>query len=87
MRAKAVTVFPGGFGTLDEFFECLTLIQTGRMSRVPLILFGSEFWHRIINFEALAEFGTIAPDDLDLISFVDTADDAWRIICEFYGHA
>jgi uncharacterized protein (TIGR00730 family) len=87
MRAKAVTVFPGGFGTLDEFFECLTLIQTGRMSRVPLILFGSEFWHRIINFEALAEFGTIAPDDLDLISFVDTADDAWRIIGEFYGHA
>ena len=63
LRARAVAVFPGGFGTLDEFFEALTLIQTGRMERVPLLLFGSEFWGKVINFEALAEAGTIAPHD------------------------
>ncbi|PDT28723.1 lysine decarboxylase [Rhizobium sp. L9] len=86
VRAKAIAVFPGGFGTLDEFFECLTLIQTGRMERLPLILFGEAFWRRIINFEALAEFGTIAPDDVKLISFVDTADAAWKIVQDFYEH-
>jgi uncharacterized protein (TIGR00730 family) len=86
LRAKAIAVFPGGFGTLDEFFECLTLIQTGRMARVPLILFGEEFWHGIVNFAALAEFGTIAPDDVKLISFVDTAEQAWKIISDFYEH-
>ncbi|WP_113392417.1 LOG family protein [Rhizobium sp. SYY.PMSO] len=84
VRAKAIAVFPGGFGTLDELFECLTLIQTGRMERLPLILFGEKFWRGIINFEALAEFGTIAPDDVNLISFVDTADDAWKIVRDFY---
>jgi uncharacterized protein (TIGR00730 family) len=61
MRAAAVCIFPGGFGTLDEMFESLTLIQTGRMERIPLLLFGIEFWRRIINFEALAEAGTISP--------------------------
>ncbi|OWO96868.1 lysine decarboxylase [Rhizobium esperanzae] len=86
VRAKAIAVFPGGFGTLDEFFECLTLIQTGRMERLPLILFGEAFWRRIIDFEALAEFGTIAPDDVKLISFVDTADAAWKIVQDFYEH-
>jgi uncharacterized protein (TIGR00730 family) len=86
VRAKAVAVFPGGFGTLDEFFECLTLIQTGRMERIPLLLFGSKFWHSIINFDALAEFGTIAPEDVNLISFVDTADEAWKIVQDFYEH-
>jgi uncharacterized protein (TIGR00730 family) len=86
VRAKAIAVFPGGFGTLDEFFECLTLIQTGRMERLPLILFGESFWRRIINFEALAEFGTIAPDDVKLISFVDTAEAAWKIVQDFYEH-
>jgi uncharacterized protein (TIGR00730 family) len=85
MRAKAVAVFPGGFGTLDEMFEALTLIQTKRMERIPLILFGEKFWRTIINFEALAEFGTIAPGDVDLISFVETADEAWKIIADFYG--
>jgi len=84
MRAKAVAVFPGGFGTLDEMFEALTLIQTKRMERMPLILFGEKFWRSIINFEALAEFGTIAPDDVNLISFVETADQAWKIIADFY---
>jgi len=86
VRAKAIAVFPGGFGTLDEFFECLTLIQTGRMERLPLILFGETFWRSIINFDALAEFGTIAPDDVKLISFVDTAEAAWKIIQDFYEH-
>ncbi|TAX53828.1 LOG family protein [Rhizobium leguminosarum] len=86
VRAKAIAVFPGGFGTLDEFFECLTLIQTGRMESLPLILFGEAFWRSIINFDALAEFGTIAPDDVKLISFVDTAEAAWKIVQDFYEH-
>ncbi|MBY0137368.1 LOG family protein [Paracoccus yeei] len=80
MRARAVTVFPGGFGTMDEMFEALTLIQTGRMTRVPFILFGKEFWDRVIDWQALAEAGTISPEDLDLISFVDTAEEALAII-------
>ena len=86
VRAKAIAVFPGGFGTLDEFFECLTLIQTGRMENIPLILFGEKFWRSVVNFDALAEFGTIAPDDVKLISFADTADAAWKIIQDFYEH-
>ncbi|AHK43239.1 MULTISPECIES: LOG family protein [Ensifer] len=84
LRAKAVTVFPGGFGTLDELFETMTLMQTGRLALVPLILFGEKFWRSIINFEALAEFGTIAPNDIDLVQFVETADEAWDIISRFY---
>ncbi|TMV94017.1 LOG family protein [Thioclava sp. BHET1] len=80
MRAKAVTVFPGGFGTLDEMFEALTLIQTKRMDKIPFILFGKEFWSEIINWERLKEAGTISPEDLDLVSFVDTADEAVKII-------
>jgi hypothetical protein len=85
MRAKAVAVFPGGFGTMDEFFETLTLIQTGRMERVPVILFGRDFWERAINLDFLAEQGTISPGDQDIIDFVDTADEAWGIISQFYG--
>ncbi|MCQ4631435.1 LOG family protein [Shinella sp. CPCC 100929] len=84
LRAKAVTVFPGGFGTLDELFETVTLMQTGRMALVPLILFGKEFWHKIIDFDALAAFGTIAPGDVELMQFVETADEAWNIIVDFY---
>ena len=84
MRAKAVAVFPGGFGTLDEFFETLTLIQTGRMERVPVILFGKEFWKRAIDLDFLAEQGTISPGDQDIIDFVDSADEAWKIISKFY---
>jgi predicted Rossmann-fold nucleotide-binding protein len=86
MRAKAIAIFPGGFGTLDEMFEALTLIQTRRMERIPVILFGKEFWHRIVNWQALADFGTIAPEDIDLISFVETAEEAWKIIGDFYEH-
>ncbi len=80
MRARAICVFPGGFGTLDELFETLTLIQTGRMQRVPFLLFGRDFWERIINWDALREAGTISPEDLDLFRFVETAEDAAEII-------
>jgi uncharacterized protein (TIGR00730 family) len=76
MRANAVAVFPGGFGTLDELFECLTLIQTGRMERIPVLLFGRAFWEGVVNFDALAEAGTIAEADLALFRFVETAEDA-----------
>ncbi len=84
MRAKVVAVFPGGFGTMDEFFETLTLIQTGRMERVPVILFGSDFWHKAINLDYLAEQGTISPGDQNIIDYADTADDAWQIVKDFY---
>ncbi len=87
MRAKAIAVFPGGFGTLDELFESLTLIQTKRMEPLPLLLFGREFWSKVINFEALADEGTISPDDLSLISHVDTASEGWEIIRKHYGIA
>jgi len=80
MRARAVCVFPGGFGTLDEMFEALTLIQTGRMNRVPFLLFGRAFWEKIINWDALSEAGTISPQDLDLFRFVETAEEAADII-------
>ncbi len=80
MRACAICVFPGGFGTMDEMFEALTLIQTGRMERVPFLLFGREFWEKIINWEALADAGTISEKDLDLFRFVDTAAEAAEII-------
>ena len=84
LRARAVAVFPGGFGTFDEFFELLTLIQTGKMKRIPVLLFGKEFWTRVIDFGALAREGVISPRDLELISWCETAEDAWECIAEFY---
>lgn len=75
-RAKAVCIFPGGFGTLDEMFECLTLIQTKRMARIPVILFGTAWWNTIINWQALAQAGVISPEDLTLFTIVDTAQEA-----------
>ncbi|QFT91673.1 putative lysine decarboxylase [Roseovarius sp. THAF9] len=84
MRAKAICCFPGGFGTLDEMFEALTLIQTDRMKRVPFLLFGEEFWRRIINWEALSDAGTISAEDLDLFQFVETAEEAVKIIDDWY---
>ncbi|MDK3071637.1 TIGR00730 family Rossman fold protein [Sedimentitalea sp. JM2-8] len=80
MRAQAICIFPGGFGTLDELFESLTLIQTGRMERVPFLLFGRAFWEKIINWDALADAGTISESDLDLFRFVDSAEEAVRLI-------
>lgn len=85
MRAAAVTVFPGGFGTLDELFEALTLIQTGRMERVPFLLFGGDFWRKIINWDALADAGTISDDDLQLFRFVETAEDAIEALDNWEG--
>jgi uncharacterized protein (TIGR00730 family) len=84
MRAKAVAVFPGGFGTMDEMFEALTLMQTGRMERVPFLLFGKEFWAHAINLDYLADQGTISPDDPKRLHFVDSADEAWAAIRHFY---
>ncbi|MCP4070420.1 MAG: LOG family protein [Hyphomicrobiales bacterium] len=84
MRAKAVAVFPGGFGTMDEMFEALTLIQTKRMEPVPFLLFGKNFWTNVINFSELANQGTISPDDTDLFHFVDTADEGWGVIRQHY---
>ena len=80
MRAKAICVFPGGFGTLDEMFEALTLIQTGRMDRVPFLLFGRAFWEKIINWDALSDAGTISAEDLDLFRFVETGAEAVEAI-------
>jgi uncharacterized protein (TIGR00730 family) len=85
LRAKAVAVFPGGFGTFDELFETLTLIQTGRMERIPVILFGREFWERIVDWKALAEAGTIAAEDLELFRYVDTAAEAVAAIDSWEG--
>ena len=84
LRARALAVFPGGFGTFDEFFELLTLIQTGKIKPMPVLLFGKEFWNRVINFEELMLEGVISPRDLDLFMMVDTAEDAWREICAYY---
>jgi uncharacterized protein (TIGR00730 family) len=77
MRAKALAVFPGGFGTLDEMFELLTLQQTHKAPTAPIVLFGKSYWTRIINFEALAEEGAILPSDLALFEFADTAEEGW----------
>jgi uncharacterized protein (TIGR00730 family) len=80
MRARAVCVFPGGFGTLDEMFESLTLIQTGRMAPIPFLLFGRAFWEKIIDWNGLAEAGVISPEDLKLFQFVETAEEALAAI-------
>ena len=85
LRARAVAVFPGGFGTLDEFFELLTLIQTGKMKPIPILLFGGEFWNRIINFDALVEEGVVNAADLALFTPVETAAEGWAVVQAFYG--
>ena len=84
MRAKALAAFPGGFGTLDELFEVITLVQTGKAKPVPIVLFGSSYWKRLINFDMLVDTGAIAPQDLDLFTYVDTPEDAWQAIKAFY---
>jgi uncharacterized protein (TIGR00730 family) len=85
MRARALVAFPGGFGTLDELFETLTLIQTKKVKPVPVLLFGREYWQRIINFEALVDEGTIDPEDLELFQYVETAQEAWDVIRKFFS--
>ena len=84
LRARAVAVFPGGFGTFDEFFELLTLIQTGKMKPIPILLYGRDFWERVVNFKALAEEGVINANDPDLFTWVETAAEGWAKIVEFY---
>jgi uncharacterized protein (TIGR00730 family) len=84
MRAKALVAFPGGFGTLDELFEVLTLVQTGKTKPVPIILFGTQFWKRVVDLEFLVEEGTISAENLDLFHYTDDPQEAWELIRAFY---
>ncbi len=84
LRAAALVVFPGGFGTLDELFNTLTLRQTGRMQEIPIILYGKEYWKKVINFQYLSDQGVVADDDLDLCYYADTPAEAWKIIADFH---
>jgi uncharacterized protein (TIGR00730 family) len=85
LRARAVAIFPGGFGTFDESFELLTLIQTRKIKPLPIMFFGRDFWERVVNFDALVDEGVVAPDDLNLFRFVETAEEAWDYVCEYYA--
>jgi len=85
IRAKALVAFPGGFGTLDELFEVLTLVQTRKVKPLPIVLYGSDYWRRLLNLEMLVEEGAIAPEDLRLFTVVDEPEQAWGVIREFYG--
>jgi uncharacterized protein (TIGR00730 family) len=85
LRAKALVAFPGGYGTLDELFEALTLVQTKKVSPMPIILFGEKYWRKLINFEYLVQQGTIDEKDLDLFIYCDDAEKAWRHIKDFYA--
>lgn len=85
LRAKALVAFPGGFGTLDEVFETITLRQTRRMQEIPIILFGREYWQRVIDFQFLADEGVIDDEDLDLFHYAETPEEAWEIIARFHG--
>jgi len=85
LRARAIAVFPGGYGTFDEMFELLTLIQTGKVRPLPILLFGRDYWNRVINFEAMVEEGVIAPHDLDLIHWCEDAQEAWYFVMDFYA--
>jgi uncharacterized protein (TIGR00730 family) len=84
LRARAVAVFPGGFGTFDEMFELLTLIQTGKVRPLPILLFGREFWNKVVDFQALVDEGVISPGDLDLIHWCEDAEEAWDFVQRFY---
>ncbi|GAA0573016.1 LOG family protein [Caenispirillum bisanense] len=84
IRAEALTCFPGGFGTLDELFEALTLIQNHKIEPMPVLLFGESWWRKVVNFDALVDAGTISPHDLDIIRFVETAEEGWQHIIDFY---
>jgi len=85
LRARAVAVFPGGFGTFDEMFELLTLIQTGKVRPLPLLLFGREFWSKVVDFQALADEGVISPADLELFHWCEDAEEAWDFVQRFYA--
>jgi uncharacterized protein (TIGR00730 family) len=85
LRARAVAVFPGGFGTFDEMFELLTLVQTGKVKPLPILLYGRDFWSRAIDFDMLVEEGVVAPDDLKLLKWVETPEEGWRFVCDWYS--
>ncbi|MEG3164606.1 TIGR00730 family Rossman fold protein [Sphingomonas sp. PB2P19] len=84
LHARALAAFPGGFGTFDELFELLTLIQTGKIQPIPVLLFGRSFWQRVINFDALVEEGVVSEKDLGIFKYVETADEAWDAVQSFY---
>jgi uncharacterized protein (TIGR00730 family) len=84
-RARALVACPGGFGTLDELFDALTLIQTGKIEPLPVLLMGSRYWKGIINFEAMVEEGVISPKDMEIFRYVEDATEAWDVIRAFYG--
>ncbi len=85
MRAKALVAFPGGYGTMDELFETLTMIQTKKIKPLPVLLFGKDFWTKAVNFEFLLDEGVIGTEDLDIFMFVETAGEAWEKISDFYN--
>ena len=84
LHARALAAFPGGFGTFDELFELLTLIQTGKIQPIPVLLFGRAFWERVVNFEALVEEGVVSERDLGIFTYVETAEEAWDVVRNFY---
>src|SRR4051812_28799827 len=84
MRAKALVAFPGGFGTLDELFEVITLVQTRKARQVPIVLFGSEYWKRLIDFDVLVDEGVVSPGDLELFHYADEPQAAWDMVRAFY---
>ena len=84
LHARALAAFPGGFGTFDELFELLTLIQTGKIAPIPVLLYGREFWERVVNFAALVEEGVVSAKDLGIFTFVETAEEGWAVVKEFY---
>jgi len=86
LRAKALCAFPGGFGTMDELFETLTLIQTRKIDRIPVILFCREFWDSLINWDLFVEMGLICPEDLGIITYCETAREAWDVIQDFWSN-
>lgn len=84
LHARALAAFPGGFGTFDELFELLTLIQTKKIDPIPVLLYGKDFWNRVVNFEALCDEGVISPRDLDIFTMVETAEEGWAVVKDFY---
>ena len=84
LRARALAAFPGGFGTFDELFELLTLIQTGKIKPIPVLLFGREFWEKVVNFQALVDEGVVSERDLGIFTYVETAEEAWEVVRAFY---
>ena len=85
MRARAMVTFPGGFGTIDELFEALTLIQTNKITPIPIILFGEDYWRKIVNFEAIVDAGVVSTEDLNLFTYVETTESTWNTIRDYCG--